>query len=122
MQAIEFSSLKKGLGVPRRAHRMAASFLPDFSRWSPQELERAEAAAQEFLNSNIAQIALTFERRLQLLGRVTAKMKSGDLGFDERMLCLSTIEELSHGLKESAREFFEIGCQPSVAKMVSRAQ
>ena len=45
-------------------------------------------------------------------------MKSASVGFEERMLCLSMIQELSQGLEESAREFFEIGCQPSVARIM----
>lgn len=47
-------------------------------------------------------------------------MKSAGVGFEERMMCLSMIQELSQGLAESAREFFEIGCQPSVANLISR--
>jgi hypothetical protein len=97
---------------------MAAPLLPDFTNWSPRELQKAEAAAIEFLNSNITDIANTFEKRLSLLSRVTARLKSAESGFEERMMCLSTIQELAQGLEESAREFFEIGCQPSVANLI----
>jgi hypothetical protein len=83
------------------------------------ELRKAELAAVEFLNSNIGEIALTFEKRLKLIRQVSARMKSPETGFEERMLCLSMIQELSQGLQESAREFFEIGCQPSVANLIS---
>jgi hypothetical protein len=101
---------------------MSAPLLPDFARWSPRELQKAETAAIEFLNDNIADIAGTFEKRLSLMRRITARLKSADLGFDERMLCLSMIQELAQGLEESAREFFEIGCQPSVANLVRRSE
>jgi hypothetical protein len=97
---------------------MATPLLPDFNHWSHQELEKAEAAAIDFLNSNIGEIAQTFEKRVKLIRRVTTRMKSDQVGFEERMVCLSMIQELSQGLEESAREFFEIGCQPSVAKLV----
>lgn len=99
---------------------MATPLLPDFNRWSPQELQRAEAAAIDFLNTNIGDIALTFEKRLKLLRNVTSRMRCEDACFEERMLCLSMIQELSQGLEESAREFFEIGCQPSVAHLMKR--
>ena len=98
---------------------MGAPLLPDFNRWSPLELRKAEIAAVEFLNSNIGEIALTFEKRLKLIRQVSTRMKSADAGFEERMMCLSMIQELSQGLQESAREFFEIGCQPSVASLIS---
>ena len=92
--------------------------LPDFNRWSPQEIQRAEDAAIEFLNSHSGEIAQTFEKRLKLIRQVVGRMKSASVGFEERMLCLSMIQELSQGLEESAREFFEIGCQPSVARIM----
>lgn len=100
---------------------MATPLLPDFSRWSARELQKAEIAAIEFLNGNIQDIATTFDQRLNLMRRVTARMKSPDAGFEERMMCLSMIQELSAGLQESASEFFEIGCQPSVANLMRRA-
>jgi hypothetical protein len=100
---------------------MAAPLLPDFTRWSPRELQKAESAAIDFLNDNISAIANTFEKRLSLLSRITERLKSTQAGFEERMMCLSMIQELSQGLEESAREFFEIGCQPSVANIVRRS-
>ena len=98
---------------------MGAPLLPDFTKWSPQELQKAESAAISFLNNNIGEIAETFEKRVRLIRQVSARMKSDGVGFEERMMCLSIIQELSQGLEESAREFFEIGCQPSVAKMMT---
>jgi hypothetical protein len=99
---------------------MGAPLLPDFNHWTPQELQKAEMAAIDFLNSNIAEIAQTFEKRLRLMRQIAARMTSGEIGFEERMMCLSMIQELSQGLQESAREFFEIGCQPSVANLISQ--
>ncbi|MGI8742750.1 MAG: hypothetical protein ACR2NN_09295 [Bryobacteraceae bacterium] len=100
---------------------MAEPLLPDFDNWSPRELRNAEAAAIEFLNGNIIDIATTFEKRLGLMQRVTARLKSDEAGFEERMMCLSMIQELAQGLEESAQEFFDIGCQPSVANIVRKA-
>ncbi len=99
---------------------MGEHLLPDFTRWSPHELQRAQYAAIDFVNGNIGEIAMTFEKRLALIRRVTSRMKSCDIGFEERMVCLSMIQELSQGLEESAREFFEIGCSPTVANTVNR--
>lgn len=96
---------------------MAAPLLPDFSSWSANELKKAESAARDFLTSNIGEIAKTFEKRISLLGHVTLRLKSSDIEFEERMLCLSMIEEISQGLGVSAKQFFDIGCHPSVANM-----
>ncbi|MGI8428185.1 MAG: hypothetical protein ACR2OB_02530 [Solirubrobacteraceae bacterium] len=100
---------------------MAEPLLPDFDQWLPHELRAAEAAAIEFLNDNIVDIATTFEKRLGLLQRVTAQLKADGTAFEERMMCLSMIQELAQGLEESAQEFFDIGCQPSVANIVRKA-
>lgn len=93
---------------------------PDFSKWSPQELQKAELAAVDFLNDNVADIAGTFEKRLTIIKRIVGLLKSEGVSFDQRMMYLSMIEELSNGLGESAREFFEIGCIPSVANLLKQ--
>lgn len=97
---------------------MPAPLLPDFTSWSANELHKAESAAREFLTSNIAEIAKTFEKRIFLLGHVNDRLKESDIEFEERIICLSMIEELSQGLGESARQFFQIGCHTSVANMM----
>ena len=99
---------------------MSPPVFPDFGKWSAQELKKAEKAAIEFLNQNSSGIAETFEKRLALMKQVAERLKSPALSFDDRMLCLSLIEELSGGLSESARGFFEIGCVPSVANLMRR--
>ena len=93
---------------------------PDFSKWSPQELQKAELAAVDFLNDNVADIAGTFEKRLVIIRRIVGLLKSEGVSFEQRMMYLSMIEELSNGLGESAREFFEIGCIPSVANLLKQ--
>jgi phage gpG-like protein len=101
---------------------MAVPLLPDFTKWSARELQNAQSAAIDFLNDNIQDIAVTFEKRLALMQRVAAQMKCSEAGFEERMMCLSMMQELAQGLGESAQEFFDIGCHPSVAKIVRSAQ
>lgn len=91
---------------------------PDFTKWSAQELQKAELAAVDFLNDNIVDIAGTFEKRLTIIRRMVGLLKSEGVGFEQRMMYLTMIEELSQGLAESAREFFDIGCVPSVANML----
>lgn len=97
---------------------MADQRHPDFDSWSPQELQRAEAAAVAFLHSNISGIADTFDRRLTLLHRLMAALRAPESTFEQRMLYFSLVEEVADGISESAREFFDIGCQPSVANLV----
>jgi len=97
---------------------MSVPAFPDFGKWSAEELKKAETAAVEFVNQNSTGIAQTFEKRLLILAKVVARLKAPGISFDERMLCLSVVEELSKGLSESARGFFEIGYVPSVAKLM----
>jgi hypothetical protein len=93
---------------------------PDFDKWSQQELRKAELAAVDFLNDNIVDIAETFDKRLQILRRIVSLLKSEGIPFEQRMMYLTMIDELSHGLGQSAREFFDIGCIPSVANMLKQ--
>jgi hypothetical protein len=94
------------------------SELPDFGSWSPQDLLKAENAAIEFLNENIEGIADTFDKRLALMRRVTGMMRDSEATFEDRMLYLSLLEEIAVSVRESAHEFFEIGCIPRVASIV----
>jgi len=93
---------------------------PDFTGWSPQELQKAELAAVDFLNDNIGEIVGTFEKRLAIIKRLLTLLKADGIGFEQRMMYLSMVQELAAGLADSAREFFEIGCVPSVANMVQQ--
>jgi hypothetical protein len=93
---------------------------PDFTSWSAQELQKAELAAVDFLNDNIVDIANTFEKRLLIIKRIVGLLRSEGVPFEQRMMYLTMIEELSQGLGQSAREFFDIGCIPSVANMLRR--
>lgn len=95
--------------------------VPDFSeyeRWSPQELQAAERVAMEFLNENMCGIADTFEQRIALLRRLTGMLRSGDVSFEDRMLYLSLVQEIAASVSDSAREFFDIGCGPQVARII----
>ncbi len=91
---------------------------PDFAKWSAQELQKAELAAVDFLSDNACDIAGTFEKRLTIIKRIVSLLKSEGISFDQRMMYLTMIDELSLGLANSAREFFDIGCGPSVASML----
>jgi len=93
---------------------------PDFTNWSAQDLQKAELAAVDFLNDNVVDIALTFEKRLAIIKRIVGLLKLEGVSFEQRMLYLTMIEDLSLGLGQSAREFFEIGCVPSVANILKQ--
>jgi hypothetical protein len=90
----------------------------DFERWSPQELRQAERVAMEFLQENVAGIADTFDQRIGLLRRLTGMMRSEDSTFEDRMLYLSLLDEIATSISESARDFFNIGSGPRVAKLI----
>ena len=72
-------------------------------------------AEVEFLNANAGEIADAFDKRLRLIRHITARMKEEGVGFEERIVCLSMIQELSQGLEESARELYQISTPPSFA-------
>jgi hypothetical protein len=74
-----------------------------------------ESAEMEFLNANAGEIADAFDKRLRLIRQITARMKGPGIGFEERVICLSMIQELSHGLEESARELYQISAPASLA-------
>jgi len=92
---------------------------PDFAKWSSDEIHKAELAAADFLDENVGEIADTFEKRLTIIRRIVALLKT-DITFNQRMNYLAMIEELSTGLGQSAREFFDIGCGPSVAGLLKQ--
>lgn len=91
---------------------------PEYERWSPQELQQAERVAMEFLNENMAGIADTFDQRIALLRRLTGMLRSGDVSFEDRMLYLSLVQEIATSVSDSARDFFNIGCGPQVARII----
>jgi hypothetical protein len=45
-------------------------------------------------------------------------MRDSEATFEDRMLYLSLLEEIAVSVRESAHEFFEIGCIPRVASIV----
>jgi len=95
--------------------------LPDFSeyeRWSPQDLQQAEQLAMDFLSENMTSIADTFDQRIALMRRLTGMLRANDLGFEDRMLYLSLLQEIATSMSDSARDFFNIGCGPQVARII----
>ena len=101
---------------------MKTTEFADFSLWSSGQLQRAETAASAFLKGNISQIAYNFEKRLGLIRQVTDRMRMKNVSFEERVICLSMIEELSKGMEQTAHDLFELAVQPSVANMVHGLQ
>ena len=94
---------------------------PDFERWSPQELQQAERVAMDFLTENIDGIADTFEQRIGLLRRLTGMLRDSETPFEDRMMYLSLLGEIATSVSDSARDFFNIGAGPGVAKIIRNA-
>ena len=95
--------------------------LPDFSeyeRWSAQELQQAERVAMDFLNENMSGIADTFDQRIALLRRLVGMLRASSTTFEDRMLYLSLLHEIATSVSDSARDFFDIGCGPHVARII----
>jgi len=90
----------------------------DFERWSPQDLQQAERVAMDFLAENIEGIADTFDQRISLLRRLTGMLRAPETAFEDRMLYLSLLEEIATSVSDSARDFFNIGAGPGVAKII----
>ena len=98
---------------------MSGSF--DYSTWSGAELARAESTAEQFLSQNHIAIWHSFARQGAVLERLVALLKREDLSMEQRLDCFARIAEVSEGVQDCANGFFELGSQPVVARMLSKA-
>ena len=98
---------------------MEGSF--DYECWSAPELVRAERTAATFLSRNHMAIYQAFARQGAVLGKLVAVLKQEDLSLEQRLDCFARIAEVSKGVEDCANGFFELGSEPLVARVLSKA-
>jgi exonuclease VII small subunit len=94
----------------------------DYSKWSEEELQRAEREADRFLNENEEQIRENLEAKLALLGRLVRSLNGQPVNLDERLDCFARIAEAAGALEEDAKGFFSLASEPIVARLLRRAE
>jgi len=94
----------------------------DYSRWSKEELDKAEVTASKFLEQNRVQIAGTLRAKLQFIDALIHRLNSKKATLDQRLDCFARIAEISQLLKEDADGFFQLASQPLVARILSNVK
>lgn len=99
---------------------MDASF--DYSRWTGPELLRAETTASQFLAEKQQDISRAFSSQCAALEVLVGMLSKTDMTLEEKLDCFARIGEVSEGIRDCARGFFELGSQPLVARVLSTAE
>ena len=94
----------------------------DYSKWSEEELRRAESEADRFLNENEEQIRENLEAKLALLDRLVKSLSGRQISLDERLDCFARIAEASGALEEDAKGFFSLASEPVVARLLAKSK
>lgn len=94
----------------------------DYSKWSEEELRRAESEADRFLNENEGQIRENLEAKLALLDRLMRRLDGQRVSLDDRLDCFARIAEAAGALEEDAKGFFSLASEPVVARLLRRAE
>ena len=92
----------------------------NYSRWSQDDLRKAEATATQFLEDNAEQIAQTLRAKLTFLERMIDRLGQKDASLDQRLDSFARVSEIARLLEEDANGFFDLASQPMVARMLSR--
>jgi hypothetical protein len=93
-----------------------------FSRWSQEELRKAEATAGQFLEQNRTQIAETLRAKANFVEMLIQRLNSKDTNLDQRLECFARISEIATLIKEDTDGFFELASRPVVARILSSVQ
>ncbi len=93
----------------------------DYSSWSGAELTRAGNTAEQFLSENHLAIWQSFSRQGAVLERLVSVLKRADLSLEQRLDCFARIAEVSQGVQDTANGFFELGSEPVIALVLSKA-
>ena len=91
----------------------------NYSKWSKDELKRAESTATQFLEQNGPQITETFRAKMRCLEILVNRLNTKKLTLDQRLDCFARISEISSMMKDEAEGFFELASQPIVARILS---
>jgi hypothetical protein len=94
----------------------------DYTKWSLDELRKAESVAQKFLTDNGPQIWENFCRKLEALDVLVTCLKNKNITLDQRLDCFARIAEISQAMKDDAEGFFELASEPVVARILSNVR
>ena len=94
----------------------------DYTKWSLDELRKAESVAQKFLMDNGPQIWENFCRKMEALDVLVTCLKNKNTTLDQRLDCFARIAEISQAMKEDAEGFFELASEPVVARILSNVR
>ncbi len=92
----------------------------NYSRWSQDDLRKAEATASQFLEENAQQIAQTLRAKLTFLEHMIERLGQKDASLDQRLDCFARVSEIAQLLEEDANGFFDLASQPMVARLLLR--
>ncbi len=92
------------------------------SRWTKDEIQKAEATATRFLEENGTQIAETLRAKVRFLEALINRLASKKTTLDQRLDCFARIAEISDLLKEDADGFFSLASQPVVARILANVK
>jgi hypothetical protein len=91
----------------------------NYSKWSKEELRKAETTAKRFLEDNGDQISETLKAKVKYLSLLINRLATRKCSLDDRLDCFARIAEISQLLKDDAEGFFELASQPVVAQIIN---
>src|SRR6266542_1964153 len=94
----------------------------DYSRWKMDELRKAEATAERFLEDNAQQISETMRAKMRFLEILVNRLSQQQTTLDGRLDAFARVSEIAQLLKDDADGFFELASQPVVAKILSNVR
>jgi hypothetical protein len=90
----------------------------NYSKWTQEQLHKAEATASQFLEENSSQIADTMRAKAKFLETLLYRLSLPKTTFEDRLEYLARISEISRMIEEDADGFFHLASQPMVARIL----
>ncbi len=94
----------------------------NYARWNVEELRKAEATAEKFLEENALQICDTLRAKMRFLDILINRLSQKQTTLDGRLDSFARISEIAQLLKDDADGFFELASQPVVAKILTNVR
>ena len=92
------------------------------TRWTKDELLKAEATASQFLEDNSNQISETLRAKMRFIELLVQRLGHKKTTLDERLDCFARISEVARLVQEDADGFFNLASQPVIARMLLNAK
>lgn len=89
-----------------------------YDKLSPEELQKAQATACQFLEENSAQISDTMRAKLRFLETLIQRLSVKKTSFEDRLEYFARIAEIARLIEEDANGFFQLASQPVVARIL----